>query len=275
MFRIGCLLLLCLSLSSCSTKLFYNYADWWLEWQIDDLVDLNDEQEEQATNLIDEFFAWHRENELKEYARLLEQYKTVIGDKDTVLFEQAYQQTFAVWQRSAQFIAPKLISLLSTLEQAQKQQLVKNIKLKQDEQHEKWLEDVEEPHYRSERLELQVESLEDRLGYLTESQKKKYINTMQQTEPTLTDRIEARKSWLIAFEKALLVPSINKDELQPLLIDINSQRSASHQQKSEFNRGLYKTWMLSLLNEMESEQRSRLIDEVEDYMSDIQYLTRQ
>ncbi|NVK25323.1 MAG: hypothetical protein HWE10_10385 [Gammaproteobacteria bacterium] len=256
---------------SCSTRLAYTYADWWLEWQVEDLVELNDEQEDKLSALIDDFFTWHKNNELPEYAQLLRDFDHAIEKQNTSLFLKKYQELPLVWQRSSAYIAPKLIGLMDELTQQQKLELVENLELKQQEQHEKWQEEAEQ-ETNEDRMERRVENLERWLGHVTPEQLESFTSLMAKTKPTMQDRIEARQQWLVAFETALISKPMDEMELRRLITDINYKRTKAHQDKSDFNRELFQNWFAQQLGQLSQEQRDNVSDEIADYLADIDYL---
>ena len=68
------LLLLWPLLVSCSAFQFtYSTADWILLWKLDSYFDLSSSQEEYLDLRIKEFYAWHRHQQLPQYAQFLRQ----------------------------------------------------------------------------------------------------------------------------------------------------------------------------------------------------------
>jgi len=163
------LILLTFSITSCSTKLIYNYADWLIFWTVDDYVELNDSQENILEIKIYELLKWHRQKELPYYTSLLKELRTIVVNKDDVAFEPLYQKAKVLWKRSAVKVTPEIIALLPSLSHQQKQELVNNIEEIQQEKNKQWLEDQDQTW--DEKLEEAQERIENFVGDLTAEQK--------------------------------------------------------------------------------------------------------
>ena len=62
--------------SSCNTtKIFYNYGDFFISWQVDNYFDLTMELEEWIENKSIQILNWHRKEELPGYKKFLIQIK--------------------------------------------------------------------------------------------------------------------------------------------------------------------------------------------------------
>ena len=62
-----------LALAACSSlQLAYNHGDTLLYWWLDGYVDLDSDQKPWVRQDIDQFFAWHRKTQLRDYAQVLQ-----------------------------------------------------------------------------------------------------------------------------------------------------------------------------------------------------------
>ncbi len=85
MIRYFILFYLLFSLASCnSTKIFYDYGDILVSWQVDNYFDLTNEQEEWIEGKIISNLDWHRKNELPDYKLFLVEIKELARDGITM-----------------------------------------------------------------------------------------------------------------------------------------------------------------------------------------------
>ncbi|MEN8824405.1 MAG: DUF6279 family lipoprotein, partial [Glaciecola sp.] len=71
-----------LLLSACSSSLVYNNADTLLSWWIGKYIDFTDAQQPLVDQTIDEWLAWHRQNELPQYRTQLLRLRNAISTSD-------------------------------------------------------------------------------------------------------------------------------------------------------------------------------------------------
>lgn len=268
------LILLTFSITSCSTKLIYNYADWVIFWAVDDYVELNDSQENIVEIKIYELLKWHRQKELPYYTSLLKELRTIVVNKDDVAFEPLYQKAKVLWKRSALKVTPEIIALLPSLSHKQKQQLVENIKDTQQERNQKWLEEKEKTW--DEKFEEAEERIENFVGDLTPEQKIT-LQAMERTRPDILElRIEGRKRWLELFSKSLFnKPEIDKVTMLSLFTDLSSHRSIEQEKVNEEISQLRIAELSYILKSMTNKQQIFLLEKIDDMIADFGTLMAQ
>jgi hypothetical protein len=268
------LILLTFSITSCSTKLIYNYADWLIFWAVDDYVELNDSQENILEIKIYELLKWHRQKELPYYTSLLKELRTIVVNKDDVAFEPLYQKAKVLWKRSALKVTPEIIALLPSLSHQQKQELVNNIEEIQQEKNKQWLEDQDQTW--DEKLEEAEERVENFVGDLTAEQKVT-LQAMERTRPDiLVLRIEGRKRWLELFSKALFhQPEIDKLTIYSLFTDLSSHRSIEQQKVNEEISQLRISELRYIIKSITNKQQIFLLEKIDDMIADFEMLMAQ
>ena len=245
--------------------------DWYLSWQVDDYVELNDEQEVEFEQAIESFKAWHKTNELPRYQSLLLDIQTAVSTKDPILMETVFKSSRDIWMRSANYIAPNVALLLDKLSMEQKQQLLVNIKNKQQTAHEKWIEEREEPE--SDKLKDSIERLEEQVGQLSSQQKVRYSENWSKMQSTLEHRIESRENWLSQMTQALTANNkVDQLLVVTLLTDFNSYRSTKHQALITANQQQYLTFIMAELPQLTEKQQTKVLTTVNEYLEDITYL---
>ena len=76
--QLGALLVLAVALSACTAaRLAYNQASTISYWWLDAYVDLDDVQSTQTRDALNQFFQWHRQNELPVYAGRLREWQAL------------------------------------------------------------------------------------------------------------------------------------------------------------------------------------------------------
>lgn len=272
--RLLTLILLTFSITSCSTKLIYNYADWVIFWAVDDYVELNDSQENILEIKIYELLKWHRQEELPYYTSLLKELRTIVINKDEVAFEPLYQKTRVLWKRSAVKVTPEIIALLPSLSLKQKQQLVKNIEDIQQEKNQQWLEDQEQTW--DEKFEEAEDRIENFVGDLTAEQKTP-LQAMERKRPEILElRIEGRKRWLELFSKALFhKPEIDKLTIFSLFTDLSSHRSIEQQKINEEISQLRISELRYIIKTITNKQQMFLLEKIDDMIADFEMLMAQ
>lgn len=262
------------TLSACTMRTAYNYLDWYLAWQIDDYVELTSEQEVLFDRAVNNFIDWHRAQELPKYRSMLTELKKSVEQQDVGSLEQVFNNTDRIWLDSAQEVAPNIILLLEKLSMEQRQTLVKNIKAKQQEDHEKWREQAQRSA--EERVAEKLEELTETLGELTAKQKEAYLITLDAYANTREMRIESRAVWMNKFETALTAKqSVDQIALYELFTDMSSYRSEKHISTSQANGEIYLAFLTKNLPSLTAKQQKHIIGNIEEYLDDLDYLIAQ
>lgn len=272
--RLVIVLIVILFISGCTVRTAYNYLDWYLAWQVDDYVELTDEQEQQFDRVVDEFIVWHRQQELPRYRDMLADLKGAIEQQNPEKLKLTLTAARTLWLDSAQQIAPNAILLLNKLTPKQRQELVNNIRGKQQEAHDKWrkreLRSVEKKREES------IEQLVDTLGDITEQQKQDLLANFDSYTSTTEMRIASRKLWLEKFEQALLAQqNIDQLTLFSLFTDISSYRSEKYLAASAENMQNNLEFLTRQLPTLTAAQQEHVLDNIQDYLEDLDYLIKQ
>lgn len=114
-------LALVLGLAACSAvRLGYNQANHAAYWWLDGYADFNDEQRPRVKAAIDDWFAWHRRDQLPRYAALLERAQAQVGDELTPAAVCAWRDELRqAGERAFEQAVPALAAVAATLAPAQ------------------------------------------------------------------------------------------------------------------------------------------------------------
>jgi hypothetical protein len=117
---------------SAALKFTYNQAPTLAYWWMDGYVDFNDAQAPRARQLIDQWFAWNRREELPDYAVLLDRWQTQV--LDPVLTPQTLcaaaqdvrQRVLMAYERAVPGIAEVAVTLTPEQLQQMEKRFAKN-----------------------------------------------------------------------------------------------------------------------------------------------------
>lgn len=170
--RRGLLVAGALALAGCSMlRLAYDQAPNVAYWWIDGYVDFDDAQSPRVRDALDRWFAWHRRNQLPQYA-------TLLARAQREIVENVTPAAMCGWTAEAQRRAdvaieealPAAAELMLTLTPAQLRHLERRFKKNQDEMRDDFLQpDLAER--RAEALERAVKRAENLYGRLDAAQR--------------------------------------------------------------------------------------------------------
>ena len=107
-------------LSGCVIRVVYNQLDWLALWYVQDYLDLDDAQEEQAKGLITRTLTWHRATQLPRYATLAHRMLDGVGVPIAPRFvADCYADIVALWDELLRRVCPDMAALLQTLSDEQ------------------------------------------------------------------------------------------------------------------------------------------------------------
>ncbi|MGD8570687.1 MAG: DUF6279 family lipoprotein [Gammaproteobacteria bacterium] len=169
--------------------------DWIIEWYVDDLVTLDNNQDWQLTNAIEQEILWHRTTQLPLYVESLDQliYSIEHGLKIEELRE-FFQISENAWTTLTLHATPTVTRLFQSLNDAQIDELMKNLEAQNRELEEDYANkpNKELVEQRSERM---TERLESWTGNLNKSQQRLIDDWSRQVQPLSKQWIATRRAW--------------------------------------------------------------------------------
>lgn len=127
-FWVVCLVLL--SLAGCSSNRFaYRNADWFINWALDDYVELNREQQRQFDQVLDDFLGWHCVAEMPRYGAYLQDISAALDSDASVSLDAKSMQTLSdrgveFWKLLASKALHESMPVLQSLDDEQVQQVL-------------------------------------------------------------------------------------------------------------------------------------------------------
>jgi transcriptional regulator NrdR family protein len=262
-------LVLSVLLVGCTAQFGYRYLDTFIEWQLDDYVELTDDQQERASEIIDELHQWHAMKQIPQYRVRLQSLRQALAE-DTVdrdLLEQIEMDAWYFWQQIKDQIAART-DFLNTLSDVQKQQLIASMQSKIDEQREEEAEEGDDLFASYDRVKRRQESIEERLGTLTDAQRQliKVWVTESEAVPNDYDWLAYRQRWLDAFEKALLQSPIKAERIESLITDPEQMLSDEQRENRRAKAAIRHQYLAKLSGTLNQEQRDTLVEQLDEYI---------
>ncbi|NDY93880.1 DUF6279 family lipoprotein [Ideonella livida] len=158
-------------LGGCSAvKLAYGQGEWLGWWWLDGHVDFNAQQKPQVKLALAEWFVWHRQTQLPDYADLVgrlavEVRQPVTAEQACQWLDQAVPRVHAAWQQAL----PAMARQVQTLQPAQLRHLQKKLEARNREFREEFIEPPEDER-REKRLKTWRERYQDLYGRLLPAQ---------------------------------------------------------------------------------------------------------
>ena len=154
------------ALVGCGTmKWAYDYADWWIEYKIEQWVDLSGEQEDQLQNGLSPFFKWHR---VAIMPRVTDSVSNLIAAAQKGQCAQRFASQQNLWnklyQETIERITPIISGVLVTLDDKQILELESGLK----EEFKQAQEKAADPTQRSEKF---LDRMDSMLGRLSQGQR--------------------------------------------------------------------------------------------------------
>lgn len=240
--RVFAIIVCCLLFASCSSKMAYNFVDWYLMWKVEKYADLNPEQKKQAAAAFDDFHEWHRTTQLPRYAEYMRGLKERLAQPVTA--ESLHAETDEMQlmiDDSMAYLMPTAVSIISSFSDAQAQQMLEKLEKDREDYHKKYLSgDMQDL------AEARINELKDKIGpffgRFTDQQKEwvdDWARDMEFYEPLM---LKQQEDWAHTLEevlnrrhdKAFLAASLRKlmfyrsDDWHPELermIDVNQALS--------------------------------------------------
>lgn len=263
--KIYTLLFASLLLSSCTTKLLYNYADWAIEWYVHDLVTLNDDQEWLLHEAVDSTLKWHRKNQIPFYIETLSEIEKAVKSGITIEFlKRFYFAHEKGWMELKYRVTPTLTGLLKTLVNSQVNELEENMIEQENELREKYVNKPSE-ELSKERTERMAERIEEWIGKLDKEQTKLIYNWSNQVKFVSDQWAYSREQWQSSFIK-IVRESRNKPEFPSLMMEHfqNSRKywPEGYEGAYYYNVDLTLKLITDISSQMTKDQKKELLDNV-------------
>jgi ribosomal protein L44E len=267
-YQLCCAAICSLILAGCGMiDLAYNNAPSIVSSKIDDAFDLDARQNTQLDSRLDQFFVWHREEELIRYQQLLDQAALAAADGITAVeFMELNKNVRLAWRRSLEKAIDSFGDLAVTLTPQQ----IENYQQYHRKSFSEFKDYLEKSAQQREifRVARSFDRLEDWYGGFDEFQESKIMLRLQQVpdiyEPWLRYR-EARQQAFISVLNRAAATGINQAELKAVLLDPSTEYSLAYEPQRQSYWQAFAIALEDINRWLTTEQRQRAVTKLRKY----------
>lgn len=260
-------------LGGCSSTTFvYNRLDTILPWYLDDYVEFNNSQDRQLDELLPPFLAWHRQQELPRYLVLLEQLDADLdGPVSATEVAAVYMGMEEAWQRLQDKSLDWLLALGATLSDEQVQEFLDYLQERQEEYEAEYLERSDR-EYREESYESLVDSMQDYLGRLSDTQRARLRSASLDLQRSDAIWLQERAAWLQRLDVLMQRQPGWQERVREAIVLRNETVSAQYIATYEHNLEVIFSAIAEVLDSRSEKQDKRLRSELRELREDLQSL---
>lgn len=256
-FRVLSIILLLLT-SGCGTmKLAYDYADWWVEYKLEQWVDLDSDQEQALQAGLDPYFKWHKSTIMP---RIADSVSALVQAADkgqcVSLFNKQQDLWTKLYKDTIEKMTPIIASVLSTLDAEQQVELAAGMKADLKEAYER----IESPKKRTEKF---ISRMDDILGDLSDKQRE----FLSWQDPAAQKHDKLRMTCRVEHQKKL-VQALKAKQTQPEIESIlngwwtQMGCSDAFQKHRDTMRQTWRKRMTEFEKSLSPEQKTAMIKEL-------------
>ena len=260
---------------SCSTIEFaYNNAPAFVAKEFEDAFDLDDDQLKQLDSRLQQFFIWHRQQELPRYRQFLETAASTITDGITAgEFLELSTELQLAWQRSLARAIDDLGGLALTLTPAQidhYQQYFRDDSGEYDDYQQMSAQQRE-----IFRVKHSLKQLQRWFGRFDETQREKISGQLQQLpdfHPAWISYREARQQALLEVLRSASIQGITTTQLKFILLDPSSSYARVFEQERSAYWQTYAEFIEDLSGLLRQSQLQHAVDRLQNYSDTVKDL---
>lgn len=276
------LALLCTAAACSNVQLGYNYADTFSLYYLDSYLDLDAQQEKQASASLQALFAWHRKNELPAYANQLS------GAQQQVLNQLTLEQLYdlnefmrASIERASLKAVPMLADLMLSLSSAQVDHLRRQLDQSNADFREEYLA-VSPEQQRKQRYDMLLEQFNDWFGELN-AQQLALMRVANADWPVdnqfwYAERLIRQQEMLALVDYAVQQQPDHarlQERLQQYILGFERNRSVQRQAKIDRSREHTLRLIAALAKDGSAEQKRHLVARAQSLIDDFSVLVAQ
>jgi hypothetical protein len=269
------LLLLCLLLTGCATRVIYYWLDSAIVWQLDDYFSLDRNQKQLLDSEVKGLMAWHRQHELPIYTRDLDALaKAVASPMSPEQVAVHLDKTQASLTRTLENAIPRTVRLARTLTDAQVAHFMHDrVKRQQERQHDFATESKTEmlKGFRDK----MNERLEFWIGKVKPAQAPLIAQWAEWQYEMMGPWLEFQGAWTMELERLMKQrqsPDFGK-ELTRLLQQGDGLMDGRFTGYTDQSRQRTIKWLSDLSQSMDLSQRAHLYTLLKDYAEDFAVMT--
>jgi len=273
-FACGAALALAAGVAACSTaRLAYNQAPNLTYWWLDGHIDFTSDQTPQVRSKIDDFFQWHRRNELPEYSRRLQAWQA-LAVRDITPAEACAE--FEVVRERIDAAAERMVAPMARVALQLDASQLANLQRRQAKSN----EDFAKEHLRptpervlEERLKKAAERSERFYGPLTSAQRDLLREQLRQSpwdpERTQAERLRRQADLLQTVRDLQANPAMAEQAVREHVARINQSPTPGYPAYSQQLVQHGCAQFAALHNSTTPEQRANAVKALKSYEEDV------
>jgi hypothetical protein len=245
----------------------YKKAPAYVASEFDEAFDLSESQVGQLDSRLDQFFTWHRQQELGRYQQLLEQAALSAADGISAAeFLKLNKDIRLAWRRSLGKAIDNLGDLVVTLDQQQVENYQRYHRANAEE-YEEYLQksDQQREIYRVRRS---IDRLEKWFGSFTRDQEEKIRDRLQRLpdfyEPWIVYR-EARQQALVKALNNATDAGLTRQQLQTILLDPSTDYARTFEPARQSYWQAYAVALEDISSWLTMAQKQRVAEKLRHY----------
>jgi hypothetical protein len=192
-----------LLLSGCIIRFVYNQLDWIIPWYVGTMISLDGEQSSELEKSLMSQLKWHRVTQLSEYSKSLKELSLAVKTDLTMAHLEQFHLTMRrYWQDLVRHVGPDLARILSTATDEQIDELMQNLKKRNQKFREEYV-DLPKEELREKKRNRMTKFLEFCMGNLNEQQEKIVEQWSHDLQDISTARLEYIKLWQEKFKRIM------------------------------------------------------------------------
>jgi len=262
-----------ISISCSSTKIFYNYADYFLINWFESYLGLSMNQRSDLNIKVEKFLIWHRKSELPKIILFLEELKVRYKDGfDKQDIEWVRLESKKILQRVLIYSEMDIVSFLLKIDDKQILNAKNKLSIKKDD----WL--IKQSMMTSEELRDHIldrsyEFLEDWFGSLEFSQRKKIATWVKSDHNWVDIRLRNREKFQYDIIELLKSKKSLKENVHFWVLNIESHWTEEYKNAIEDKRQEWEMITLMIDASTLPHQRSHVLSKLDKYIEDFKDLS--
>ena len=277
------LVMMMLSITSCSTKLAYNNLDWLASWYVDDYVNLTDSQEDEFDTKLDAFLVWHRNIELQNYILQIKAIQADFNKGVTLSDIESYVTSVKTFLEVALTKAePEVVALAYSLSDKQAGSFLVEFEQQNLDKIERFEQESKERRTEK-RLEKFEEQLSSFIGRLNAQQKKLLNDGNNQLLSSFQERIQFRRQWADSIRGAYVIRARSLGDtdkkkkgfelaLKQSILESNSLRSDKYSNILDHNQRVRVNTLYQIITSLNEKQLKHLNEKINEIIGDLEAL---
>lgn len=264
-------------LSGCVIRVVYNQLDWLALWYVQDYLDLDEAQEEQAKALIARTLAWHRATQLPRYAQLahtlLDGLGAPLGPRFVV---DRYAGIVALWDALLRRVSPDMAALLQTLSDEQVEELFARL-AKENRELDEDYSGISREERRAKQDKAILRAFRRFTGWLSPGQEALIASRTAKLHDLSADWLHRRAAWQQEFRVLLIGRKSNPEftaRFTDLLLNPNQFDSPGYRDLVVENQEDSFELVTEVLGTLSPDQSGHLRKNLATYASDFDALVR-